>query len=106
MGSYREIRNLVLLLICCIPFTMYAQTDSTASELFRIELTDGSVLIGTILHQENNRIELLTQSGVRVEINKSQIEDFELYDVEPTNIYGMEVTLIATDCFSVQQADR
>lgn len=79
-------RNCIYLLLLCVvwlsPRHLSAQNDTTFTYIFKIELNDGSVLIGNIHKQNSSSISIITLSGLHIDILKSQIADLELYDEE------------------------
>lgn len=61
-----------LLLLFVLP--NYSQQDTTVVETLRIELKDGSILIGNIIFEDDNSIQFKTISEVEITIKKEQIE--------------------------------
>ncbi len=56
----------------------FAQSDSTQVRINRIELTDGSILIGEILSEDDISIRFKTKSGTELTIKKAQIKKREV----------------------------
>jgi hypothetical protein len=55
----------------------FSQKDSSQVQISRIELTDGSVLVGKILSEDDVSIRFKTQSGTELTIKKNQIKKRE-----------------------------
>lgn len=77
-------RRLVLLIVLCsvAADAVYAQEEPAAdstSALVRIELSDGSVFIGTVVEENAREIVLRTQAGAAVTIPKSEIRRREAF---------------------------
>lgn len=72
-----------ILLIILILFTIniVGQTDSSKT-ITRLELSDGSILIGKILSEDIASIQFITQSEIEITINKTSIKKRELISGE------------------------
>ena len=69
-------------LLCLFIFNLsviLAQEDPATKVLYKIELHDGSTLIGNILFEDETQITLLTPSGLRIEVMKFQISRKQKY---------------------------
>lgn len=55
-----------------------SQNDSTQVQINRIELTDGSILVGKILSEDDVSVRFKTQSGTELTIKKDQIKKREV----------------------------
>ncbi len=64
----------VIFLLLFISGSSHAQADTTATNLVKLELTDGSTLIGSVLSEDNQVIRFHTQSGVEMTIEKTKIK--------------------------------
>lgn len=61
-------------LISCLPLSaLFAQTDSTVIQ--RIVLTDGSELVGNIVHQDADSVTFRTASGLRASVPRKNIKE-------------------------------
>jgi hypothetical protein len=68
----------ILLYVLVSPSTLFCQHDSPGNEVHRIELKDGSVIIGTILAEDSISIKFRTLSNVEMIIQKEQIISMEV----------------------------
>ena len=92
--------RLVLKLIFLITITFisfpeftFAQKDTTEIEMVRLELTDGSTIVGDIIEEDENTIIIRTLSNLEIkvpkeniierEIFKGQIEEGEFWNSDP-----------------------
>jgi len=73
MKAYRILSVFIYCLILILPTLLSAAPDSTQAILYRIELTDGSVLMGTILSEDENSIQFRTVSELEITILKDRI---------------------------------
>lgn len=68
----------ILLFILASPSISFSQQDSTNVEVRRIELKDGSVIIGNILSEDSVSIKFRTLSNIEMVIQKDQIVKIEV----------------------------
>ena len=68
----------ILLFILISPSISFSQQDSANVEVRRIELKDGSVIIGTILSEDSVSIKFRTLSNIEMIIQKDQIIKIEV----------------------------
>jgi hypothetical protein len=65
-------------LLLIVPGFSRAQADSTTTNLEKLELSDGSVLIGSVVSENNQAIHFQTRAGVVMTIEKSKIKSRKL----------------------------
>ncbi|MCP5063192.1 MAG: hypothetical protein GY936_12110 [Ignavibacteriae bacterium] len=72
----RKIKFIFTISFLLLSFSLpnYSQQDTTAIKTLRIELKDGSILIGNIVFENDNSIQFKTISKVEFTIKKEQIE--------------------------------
>jgi hypothetical protein len=68
----------IYFIIFCFPLATLAQEDTEITELYRIELKDGSVFIGNIISETDADIRFKTTADIEVSIPKSQIRKKEM----------------------------
>jgi hypothetical protein len=68
----------MIFLLLIIPNFSQAQADSTTTKLEKLELSDGSILIGSVVSEDNQTIQFHTQAGVVMTIEKSKIKNRKL----------------------------
>ncbi|UCF63970.1 MAG: hypothetical protein JSW33_15615 [bacterium] len=73
MNKFPIASILAIYLILILPNFLTAGPDSTQTVLYRIELTDGSVLMGTIISEDETSIQFRTVSELDVTIQKDRI---------------------------------
>lgn len=68
----------VLIIFSASPSISLSQQDSTNVKIHRVELKDGSVVIGTILSENSDSIKFRTMSNIEMVIQKDQIIKIEV----------------------------
>lgn len=70
--------SLVLVLSCIISSASFAQQDSTITEVHKLYLKDGSILVGNILSEDATSIRFKTLSQIEVVVPKEQLKKREI----------------------------
>lgn len=67
-----------LLIIFVFSANIFARQDSTATEVYKLDLNDGSTLIGKIVAEDENSLQFKTLTGVEMTISKDQVKKLEI----------------------------
>jgi len=62
-------------LVAGTPLRVAARQEAPADTIFRVRLVDGSTVYGRVAESNEARIVILTESGARVEVERSQIRE-------------------------------
>lgn len=63
----------LFIIILVIPVSLLASPDTTQAQIYRVELTDASILIGSIQAEDDTTIQFKTLAGLEVSIPKGLI---------------------------------
>ncbi len=77
----RPVLNVIILITLAIisfPDFTFAQQDTTEIEMVRLELTDGSTIVGDILEEDENTIIIRTLSNLEIKVPKESIIEREI----------------------------
>jgi len=67
-----------LLVIFIISVPIFARQDSTATEVIKLYIKDGSVLVGKIMAEDESSLQFKTLSGIEMVVPKDQIKKREV----------------------------